>query len=99
MTRRRKWHSVRRDGAGRTRIKLAEMLLRDCGITVHPDDIVQNIAPSARWLDLCRWCADGTKEGGEFVHVCSWSRMGDIVRSGKIAVVDDDHLGFEVCES
>lgn len=75
------------------------MLLRDCEITVDPFDILQNISPSSRWLDLCRWCVNGTTSDGVFIHVCSWARMGDIVRSGRIAVVSNDYLGFEVCEA
>jgi hypothetical protein len=93
----RAWHSLRRSGPGRIRTKLADMLKQQLGITIDPHDMHQNQAPPHRWLDLCRWCADGTNKDGRFVHICSWDRMGDIVKSGTIAVVDDDYLSFEIC--
>lgn len=78
------------------RIRIAAMLA-EIGVIVDPDSIHQNQDPCSRRTDMCRWCVDGTKDG-RFIHVCSWSRMGDIIKSGKLGIVDDDYLTFEVCE-
>lgn len=94
--RKRRWHSVRRDGPGRMRIRVAEMLKTDCGIDADPYDISCLSDPNSRLMDLCRWCVDGKREG-QFVHVCSWDRMTDIIKAGCLAVVEDDPHHFEVC--
>lgn len=95
MKRRRRWHSVRRDGPGRMRLRIAAMLEK-LGIAVDAYDIHCNNSPSDRYLDMCRWCVDG-KRDGQHVHVCSWDRMTDIIKSGSVAVVEDDPHHFEVC--
>lgn len=94
---RRRWRSVRLNGAGRSRIKIAEMLESQLGIKVDSNDIHCNSTPTDKWLDMCRWCVDGKDSDGRHVHVCSWDRMGDIIRSNKIAVVDSDPHAFEIC--
>ena len=73
------------------------MLQSQLGISVDPSDIHCNKSPSDRWMDMCRWCVDGRDRDGRRVHVCSWDRMGDIIRSKKIAVVDADPHAYEVC--
>ena len=93
--RKRRWHSLRRDGPGRMCRRIAEML-KEIGIEVSPYDIICNNSPSDRYMDLCRWCADGTKDGMH-VHVCSWDRMCDIIKRKSLAIVDDDRHHFEVC--
>ncbi len=98
MGRKRRWHSVRRDGPGRMRIKIAALLLRDCGLIADPYDINTNNSPPDRYLDSARWDVDAKKEGFPFFyHVCSWDRMTDIIKAGGIAVVEDNYLHFEVC--
>lgn len=86
-----------RKRAGRTRIKMAEMLKEQHGIDIDPDDLFTNNTPAYRLADCCRWGGDGTKDG-RHVHVCSWSTMTEIIKQGTIAVVDDSYLTFEVCE-
>lgn len=92
----RRWHSVRRNGPGRYRIKIAEMLLRDLQITVCPDDISVNNSPTDRWYDCARWDVWGFRDGLP-IHVCSWDRMGDIIKAGKMALVGDTIDYLEVC--
>ncbi len=87
MKRRRRWR-LDRDGPGRFRRKIAEMLLSDLGIVVDAADIHCNNSPSDRWEDMCRWCAGGRDANGLKMHVCSWDRMGDIIRAGNIAIVE-----------
>lgn len=93
---RRRWHSVRRNGPGRMRIRIAKMLKDNLGISVDAYDIFCNNSPSDRHLDMCRWGVDGTLNG-TFVHVCSWDRMGDIIKAGCLAVVEDNPYHYEVC--
>lgn len=96
MRRSSRWRSVRRDGPGRLRLRLAAMFEEQLGITIDPCDLwVQN--PAYAKMDLARWGGDGRDRDGRFVHVCSWERMADVVRSGRLAVVTDDPLAFEVC--
>lgn len=76
------------------------MLAEQLGIDVDPEKINCNKSPADRWRDVARWDVDGFRDNDgcrQFVHVCSWDRMGDIIRSGEIAVVDEDPLHFEVC--
>jgi hypothetical protein len=77
-------------------LKIAEMLKEQLGIEVEAHLIRCNNSPSDRWDDTARWDADGWDREGRQVHVCSWDRMGDIVRSKKIAVVEDNPHHFEV---
>lgn len=72
------------------------MLEEQLGILVDPADIHCNSSPADRLLDLCRWCVSGTRDG-RHIHVCSWDRMGDIIKAGGLAVACDDWNGFEVC--
>lgn len=96
MGRHRKWHSVRVNGPGRMRIKIAAMLKEQLGIDADPYDIFTNNSPSDRLMDMCRWGVSA-KRNGSHCHVCSWDRMTDIIRCGKIGVVEDNPYHFEVC--
>ncbi len=77
---------------GRTRIKLAELLTEALEMEVKPEHI-QRIY-STELLDLARWegHAIHTK-----VNICSWDSMTDIVKRGKIEIVERNHTHIEVC--
>lgn len=92
----RRWR-LDQDGPGRYRLKIAEMLKEQLGIEVESHRIHCNNSPSDRLGDVCRWCVDGWDAEGRQVHVCSWDRMGDIIRSRKIVIVEDNVHHFEVC--
>jgi hypothetical protein len=83
--------------AGKTRVKIAEMLEKQIGVFCQPEDIWQNNYPAAKYMDLARWGVDAKYADGRFVSVSSWDRMGDIVKSKIIVVVSKDSLGVEVC--
>ena len=96
ISKRRRW-KLDRDGPGRFRLKIAEMLKEQLGIEVEAHEIHCNNSPNDHWLGMCRWCVDGWDKENRRVHVCSWDRMGDIIKSKEIAVVDNDIHHFEVC--
>lgn len=93
--RRRDYSGLNRYLPGRTRERLAALLKAKLNIDVDPSDILQNNTPWSKQMDLCRWCCDG-KRDGNFVHVASWDRMGDILKHG-LAVVFDKGNELEVC--
>ena len=95
ISKRRRW-KLDRDGPGRFRLKIAEMLKEQLGIEVEAHEIHCNNSPSDRWMDMCRWCVDGWDAEGRQVHVCSWDRMGDIIRCKKLGIVEDSLTNFEV---
>lgn len=84
-------------GCGRFRHKISRMLLEQLDIIVEPSDILENKSPWCKQMDLCRWCVTGVTKSGLYVHVCSWERMGDIIKSGEIVKVNNDYLSLEVC--
>jgi hypothetical protein len=85
------------DGPGRTRIKLAELLERELGVQVRPEDIWQNNYPAAKWLDLCRWGVEARQPGLKITaNVHSWDTMGEILKKG-LAVVSREPTSIEVC--
>ncbi len=96
LTRKRRW-KLELDGPGRYRVKIAEMLKEQLGIEVDAHLINCNNSPQARLEDIARWDVYGWNSAGMKVHVCSWDRMGDIIKSKKIEVVDSCPIHFEVC--
>ena len=97
VNRRRRW-KLDRDGPGRFRLKIAEMLKEQLGIEVEPHRINCNNSPQDRLGDIARWDVDGWDRVHSIpVHVCSWDRMGDIIRSKEIAIVEHNPIHFEVC--
>ena len=96
ISKRRRW-KLDRDGPGRFRLKIAEMLKEQLGIEVEAHRINCNNSPQDRLGDIARWDVDGWDQvHGIPVHVCSWDRMGDIIRSKKIEVVENNPTHFEV---
>lgn len=93
MRTRRRGHSLRLDGPGRVRVKLAEIIERELGCQCDPYDIWQNNTPSAKWLDLARWGVTCRFPDGATKNIHSWDTMTAIVKHG-LAVVSDDG---EVC--
>ena len=95
---RRKGFVLSRDGAGRSRIKIAEMLKKDLGIFIDPDEINTNAPRAVKCQDICRWEVWGTM-GDTSVCIRSWDRMGDIIKSGQVVRVGDRHQtsDIEVC--
>lgn len=85
----------RQRNPGRTRIKLAELLNKEFGTQIQPEDIWDNNYPAAKWLDLARWGVDAEMPDGYRRNIHSWDRMGEIVKHG-VVEVDRDSLGMEV---
>ena len=95
---RRKSFVLSRDGAGRSREMIADMLERDLGIRVDPDEIRTNAPRAVKCQDICRWEVWGTM-GDSSVCVRSWDRMGDIIAAKQVVRVADRHdtSDIEVC--
>lgn len=82
---------------GKTREKLSRMIFDQLGYTAQPEDMWMNGTPWAKQMDLARWGCTASLNGLR-KNIHSWSRMGDIVKSGKIAIVMEDSVSIEICE-
>ncbi len=89
---------MRRNDAGRLRIRLAE-LLGECGITVHPDNLHRSYTFGRADADLYAWDGAGTLKEHDDQLDCvftSWDTMTDCCRYGIVVTQDDGYTIREV---
>ena len=91
------------NGPGKLRYRIVVMLKEQLNICVEAHEIKCNNDPTSRLEDVARWDVFGVQwlsdGSARKVHVCSWDNMRDIIKSGYLAVVDDNPSHFEVCKS
>lgn len=78
---------MRRSKCGRTRRKLAEVLWRDMGIFVYPEDLwTQEGFYRSGYHDLARWgclkCWRTDPPEGHPFQISSWNTMTEVARYG-----------------
>ena len=92
----RNW--IRIKGVGRTRRKLADMLLEKTGHFFHPEAIQRTNPINQHFEDCCAWSAEGIPDSNGIPFGCSvysWDKMSDCIR-GFTLLPDRDGTAIQV---